>query len=167
MPMFDALGSARQPFFLLLIQKKEGKENDPRRLAPCLRRRFPVLLGQNRRCGTVSGLPWPSPCGRRKRRQADSCLLYRHALHGSDSPRFSRFCPVMLGGVNGIRVHHPPSVGRAGPAAGCRAQPDLPSTPSPRCSRASQPWGAPPRTSKLGPRRQALETLVQIPPNPR
>jgi len=24
--VFDALGSARQPFFLLLVQKKEGKE---------------------------------------------------------------------------------------------------------------------------------------------
>ncbi len=41
---FEALGGARPRFFLLLVQKKETKENDTRRLALCYRKGFPVLL---------------------------------------------------------------------------------------------------------------------------
>ena len=70
------LGGELPRSFLLLAQKKRTKEKCPRRLAPRWRKGCPALLGQNRRCGT------------------------HHAAHGSDSPRFSRFCPVMLGGVN-------------------------------------------------------------------
>jgi hypothetical protein len=50
--LFEALGSARQPFFLLFAQKKEGKENG----TPRLGLRFaPTALrasAENGRCGT-------------------------------------------------------------------------------------------------------------------
>jgi len=50
--LLNALGGARPHSFLLLVQKKRIKEKDTRRLAPCCRKGFPALLGQNRRCGT-------------------------------------------------------------------------------------------------------------------
>ncbi len=91
---FDALGSARQPFFLLLVQKKEGKEKDPRRLAPCCRKGFPALLGQNRRCGTrdlrslrqSSLLPVLS-CDARRRQRDRGALI---GLRSAPSPWCSR-----------------------------------------------------------------------------
>jgi hypothetical protein len=51
-PRLDALGAARPPFFLLLAQKKEGKEKGTPTAWSPLRTDHPALLGQNRRCGT-------------------------------------------------------------------------------------------------------------------
>jgi hypothetical protein len=51
---FDALGGARPPFFLLLAQKKEGKEKGTPRLGL---RCAPTALrasAQDRRCGSAS-----------------------------------------------------------------------------------------------------------------
>ena len=105
-PGFNALGSARQPFFLLLVQKKEGKEKDPRRLAPCWRKGFPALLGQNRRCGTrdlrslrqSSLLPVLS-CDARRRQRDRGALI---GLQSAPSPWCSRAPQVEKGSARGL-----------------------------------------------------------------
>src|SRR5210317_649981 len=71
-PVFDALGSARQPFFSLLAQRKEGKRKGTPRLGL---RCAPTSLRSSAKTGAAELAPF----GR------------------SDSPRFSRFCPAVLG----------------------------------------------------------------------
>jgi hypothetical protein len=128
--VLKALGGARPRYSSLLAQRRVTRRKGPRRLAPCCRKGFPALLALPgarklsraihgpRPAGAASGDNRPpgrfiAPCGRSD----------MHALLPETA--------VMLGGVNGIEVHHPPSVGRAAPAAKCRAQPDLRSARSP------------------------------------
>jgi len=75
-PVFDALGSARQPFFSLLAQRKEGKRKGTPRLGL---RCAPTSLRSSAKTGAAELAPF----GR------------------SDSPRFSRFCPAVLGCTKG------------------------------------------------------------------
>ena len=46
--VWRALGGAHPPFFLLLAQKKEGKEKGTAKAWPALRADYPALLGAKR-----------------------------------------------------------------------------------------------------------------------
>ena len=100
--VLKAGGGPRAPFFSLLAQRKEGKRKGTPTTCPSLRCGFPARFGQNRRCGIVSGL---TPLTLRAPQAATTGQARFIAISDrSDSPRFSRFCPAVLGCAEGDEV---------------------------------------------------------------
>ena len=93
-------GGPHAPYFRLLAQNESKQRKGHPDSLPC---GFPARFGQNRRCGIVSGLPAPHPSGAAggdNRAPARFIAIFDR----SDSPRFSRFCPAVLGYAEGDRV---------------------------------------------------------------
>jgi len=78
--VFDVRGGAHRIHFFCLSKSNEPKKKTPDDLPLAVARGF-------LRFSAKTGAAELAICDR------------------SDSPRFSRFCPVMLGGVNGTGVH--------------------------------------------------------------